>query len=130
MQYTYDEEQNINQLIDDILNERDTSFGWQCPVAEVEQNTETQQPEIPKEKEYICNLIKSIKEKCDVIQTNILNSPLDDKHYFTIELMNVENHLTSINDYASMMSNIKNNIGANIPGGTEVTKIFTGDIRL
>lgn len=129
MQYSLDEENNINALIEEILNERDTEFGWQCPVAEVEKVGE-EESSIPKEKEYICNLIKSIKEKCDILQNNIINSPVDDQHYFTIELLEVDNHIKSINDYASMMSNVKNNIGPQLPGGYEVTKLFTGDITL
>ena len=55
---------------------------------------------------------------------------MDDQHYFTIELLEVDNHIKSINDYASMMSNVKNNIGPQLPGGYEVTKLFTGDITL
>lgn len=127
MQYVRDEENNIHHLIDEILNERETNFSWQCPVEEVE---DAEDSSIPKEKEYICNLIKNIKDKCDILQTNILNSPMDDQHYFTMELLEVDNHLKNINDYASMMLNTKNNIGINLPGGVEVQKLFTGDITL
>ena len=127
MQYDRDEENNIHRLIDEILNERETNFSWQCPVEEVEN---TEDSSIPKEKEYICNLIKSIKDKCDTLQTNVLNSPMDDQHYFTLELLEVDNHLKNINDYASMMLNTSNNIGASLPGGMEVKKILTGDIML
>ena len=127
MQYVRDEENNIHRLIDEILNERETNFSWQCPVEEVEN---TEDSSIPKEKEYICNLIKNIKDKCDVLQNNILNSPMDDQHYFTLELLEVDNHMKNINDYASMMLNTKNNIGSSLPGGLEVQKILTGDIML
>ena len=127
MQYVKDEENNIHRLIDEILNERETNFSWQCPVEEVEN---TEDSSIPKEKEYMCNLIKNIKDKCDVLQNNILNSPMDDQHYFTLELLEVDNHMKNINDYASMMLNTKNNIGSSLPGGLEVQKILTGDIML
>lgn len=127
MQYVRDEENNIHRLIDEILHERETNFSWQCPVEEVEN---TEDSSIPKEKEYICNLIKNIKDKCDVLQNNILNSPMDDQHYFTLELLEVDNHMKNINDYASMMLNTKNNIGSSLPGGLEVQKILTGDIMI
>lgn len=129
MGYISDEENNIHLLIEEILNERDATFNWQCPTPSEEENT-IQNSSIPKEKEYICNLIKNIKEKCDIIQNNIINAPIDDQHYFTMELLEVDNHLKNINDYASMLNDVKNNIGANLPGGSEVTKILTGDILL
>jgi hypothetical protein len=128
MGYISDEENNIHLLIEEILNDRDANFNWQCPVSSTE--NDIQEPSIPKEKEYICNLIKNIKEKCDILQNNILNAPIDDQHYFTMELLEVDNHLKSINDYASMLNDVKNNIGANLPCGNEVTKILTGDILL
>ena len=133
MRYSYEEEQNIHQLIDDILNEReDIQFTWQCPVAEVEQSTSPQSQEvtIPKEKEYICTLISSIKEKCDNLQNTILNNPLDDRHYFTVELLDVDNHIKNIMEYASIMANTKNNLGSSLPAGYEVSKLLTGDITL
>ena len=131
MRYSYEEEQNIHQLIDDILNEReDIQFTWQCPASEIEQSQAPQSQEvaIPKEKEYICTLISSIKEKCDILQNTILNNPLDDRHYFTAELLDVDNHIKNIMDYASMMADSKNNIGSSLPAGYEVSKLLTGDI--
>lgn len=132
MRYSYEEEQNIHQLIDDILNERDDfQFGWQCPVAEVEKTVSSEQPQnvtIPKEKEYICTLLNSIKEKCDVLQNTILNNPLDDRHYFTCELLEIDNHIKNIAEYASQMANVKNDIGTTLPAGYEATKLLTGDI--
>lgn len=124
------EQGEIDDIIERILKERE-EYVWHCPVDATEETDvfqhQTQLTGISKEKEYIISLITGIKEKLDTLQTNIINSSLDDTHSFSIQLAEVDNRVVEINDYANMILNVQNQIGQGQTNISSTQQLLTGD---
>lgn len=119
------QEKNVNNLINRILTERSADFTWACFSPEqdfYEDYFDTQQDY--QEQQIIqpnptLEILTKIRNLCDTIQTNVVNSGTVDDSFLMMSLIDIENKLKETNDTLNSLQNFNNN-----------QQLLTGDIIL
>ena len=119
------QEKNVNNLINRILTERSADFTWACFSPEqdfYEDYFDTQQDY--QEQQIIqpnptLEILTKIRNLCDTIQTNVVNSGTIDDSFLTMSLLDIQNKLKQTNDTLNSLQNFNNN-----------QQLLTGDIIL
>ena len=119
------QEKNVNNLINRILTERSADFTWTCFSPEqdfYEDYFDTQQDY--QEQQIIqpnptLEILTKIRNLCDTIQTNVVNSGTVDDSFLMMSLIDIENKLKETNDTLNSLQNFNNN-----------QQLLTGDIIL
>lgn len=120
-------QRNVNEIIYDILAERENDFSWSCeaPYYNCDGEFDTDVEEDFVEEEIIpsnptIDTLNNIRNLCDVIQNSVINSNTTNEQVLMIELMEIENKLRECNDNLNTLQNFTNN----------QPQILTGDIVL
>lgn len=120
------EEKSIKNIIRNIILERADEFQWSSIApssyidCDYENDNETvdNEPTIPQSPTL--TTLTNIRNICDSIQSNIVNSNTLDENFLSMELINIENKLRELNDTLNTLQNFTNN----------QAKLLTGDIIL
>lgn len=122
-------EKNVNMIIESIISSRGDDFSWVSTAPSyydyddeefVEDDFVEELPSSP----TIATLI-NIRNLCDTIQNNIVNSGTTDDSFLMMGLMEVENKLKEFNDTLNSLMDYNNNQAME-----SEPQILTGDIIL
>lgn len=117
----------IRNIIQNILSSRGDEFSWVSNTPEYYDDYDDQ--EILEEPQSISSpsltTLNNIRNLCDVIQSNIVNSNTTDEAFLSMGLMEIENKLKDFNDTLNSLMNYNNNQAMN-----NQPQILTGDIVL
>lgn len=117
----------IRNIIQNILSSRGDEFSWVSNTPEYYDDYDDQ--EILEEPQSISSpsltTLNNIRNLCDVIQSNIVNSNTTDESFLSMGLMEIENKLKDFNDTLNSLMNYNNNQAMN-----NQPQILTGDIVL
>lgn len=117
----------VRNIIQNILSSRGDEFTWVSNSPEYYDDYDDQ--EILEEPQSISSpsltTLNNIRNLCDVIQSNIVNSNTTDEAFLSMGLMEIENKLKNFNDTLNSLMNYNNNQAMN-----NQPQILTGDIVL
>ena len=117
----------VRNIIQNILSSRGDEFTWVSNTPEYYDDYDDQ--EILEEPQSISSpsltTLNNIRNLCDVIQSNIVNSNTTDESFLSMGLMEIENKLKDFNDTLNSLMNYNNNQAMN-----NQPQILTGDIVL
>ena len=117
----------VKNIIQNILSSRGDEFSWVSNTPEYYDDYDDQ--EILEEPQSISSpsltTLNNIRNLCDVIQSNIVNSNTTDESFLSMGLMEIENKLKDFNDTLNSLMNYNNNQAMN-----NQPQILTGDIVL
>lgn len=117
----------VRNIIQNILSSRGDEFTWVSNSPEYYDDYDDQ--EILEEPQSISSpsltTLNNIRNLCDVIQSNIVNSNTTDESFLSMGLMEIENKLKDFNDTLNSLMNYNNNQAMN-----NQPQILTGDIVL
>lgn len=117
----------VKNIIQNILSSRGDEFSWVSNSPEYYDDYDDQ--EILEEPQSISSpsltTLNNIRNLCDVIQSNIVNSNTTDESFLSMGLMEIENKLKEFNDTLNSLMNYNNNQAMN-----NQPQILTGDIVL
>lgn len=117
----------VKNIIQNILSSRGDEFSWVSNSPEYYDDYDDQ--EILEEPQSISSpsltTLNNIRNLCDVIQSNIVNSNTTDESFLSMGLMEIENKLKDFNDTLNSLMNYNNNQAMN-----NQPQILTGDIVL
>lgn len=117
----------VKNIIQNILSSRGDEFSWVSNSPEYYDDYDDQ--ETFEEPQSISSpsltTLNNIRNLCDVIQSNIVNSNTTDESFLSMGLMEIENKLKDFNDTLNSLMNYNNNQAMN-----NQPQILTGDIVL
>ena len=119
---------SVRNIIYDILTERSEDFSWTCLTPDYYQDFEDDNEdetieELPSSPTL--TTLMNIRNLCDTIQNNIVNSGTTDDSFLMMGLMEVENKLKEFNDTLNSLMDYNNNQAME-----SEPQILTGDIIL
>ena len=122
-------EKSVNMIIENIISSRGEDFSWvsttpSCYDYDDEDFIEDEPVEELPSSPTIATLI-NIRNLCDTIQNNIVNSGTTDDSFLMMGLMEVENKLKEFNDTLNSLMDYNNNQAME-----SEPQILTGDIIL
>ena len=119
---------SVNMIIENIISSRGEDFSWVSSAPTYYDDDENYIEDEPVEElpssPTIATLM-NIRNLCDTIQNNIVNSDTVDDSFLMMELMEVENKLKDFNDTLNSLMNYNNNQAME-----SEPQILTGDIIL
>lgn len=122
-------EKNVNMIIENIISSRGEDFSWVSSTPTYyDYDDEEYIEEEPIEEVTSSPTIETIiniRNLCDTIQNNIVNSDTTDDSFLMMGLMEVQNKLKEFNDTLNSLMNYNNNKA--MEGEPQ---ILTGDIIL
>ena len=122
-------EKNVNMIIENIISSRGEDFSWVSSTPTYyDYDDEEYIEEEPIEEVTASPTIETIiniRNLCDTIQNNIVNSGTTDDSFLMMGLMEVENKLKEFNDTLNSLMNYNNNQAME-----SEPQILTGDIIL
>ena len=122
-------EKNVNMIIESIISSRGDDFSWVSTAPSyydyddeefVEDDFVEELPSSP-----TLATLMNIRNLCDTIQNNIVNSGTTDDSFLMMGLMEVENKLKEFNDTLNSLMDYNNNQAME-----SEPQILTGDIIL
>lgn len=121
-------EKSVRMIIENIISSRGDDFSWvsttpACYVDDDEYIEDEPVEELPSSP-TIATLM-NIRNLCDTIQNNIVNSDTTDDSFLMMGLMEVENKLKDFNDTLNSLMDYNNNQAME-----SEPQILTGDIIL
>lgn len=122
-------EKNINMIIENIISSRGEDFSWVSTSPSYydyddEEYVEDEPVEEIPSSPTLATLM-NIRNICDTIQNNIVNSGTTNDSFLMMELMEIENKLKDFNDTLNSLMNYNNNQAIE-----SEPQILTGDIIL
>lgn len=122
-------EKSVNMIIENIISSRGEDFSWvstapSCYDYDDEDYIEDELIEELPSSPTLATLI-NIRNLCDTIQNNIVNSGTTDDSFLMMGLMEVENKLKEFNDTLNSLMDYNNNQAME-----SEPQILTGDIIL
>lgn len=119
---------SVNMIIENIISSRGEDFSWVSSAPtyyDDDENYIEDEPveELPSSPTLVT--LMNIRNLCDTIQNNIVNSDTVDDSFLMMELMEVENKLKDFNDTLNSLMNYNNNQAIE-----SEPQILTGDIIL
>ena len=122
-------EKSVNMIIENIISSRGEDFSWvsttpSCYDYDDEDFIEDEPVEELPSSPTIATLI-NIRNLCDTIQNNIVNSGTTNDSFLMMGLMEVENKLKEFNDTLNSLMDYNNNQAME-----SEPQILTGDIIL
>lgn len=122
-------EKNVRMIIENIISSRGEDFSWVSSTPTYyEDDYEDYVEDEPVKKEVsspTLDTLINIRNLCDTIQHNIINSGTSDDSFLMMGLMDVENKLKEFNDTLNSLMNYNNNQAME-----SEPQILTGDIIL
>ena len=115
-------------IIENIISSRGEDFSWVSSAPTYYDDDENYIEDEPVEElpsSPTLATLMNIRNLCDTIQNNIVNSDTVDDSFLMMELMEVENKLKDFNDTLNSLMNYNNNQAIE-----SEPKILTGDIIL
>ena len=121
-------EKSVRMIIENIISSRGEDFSWVSSAPtyyDDDENYIEDEPveELPSSPTLVT--LMNIRNLCDTIQNNIVNSDTVDDSFLMMELMEVENKLKDFNDTLNSLMNYNNNQAIE-----SEPQILTGDIIL
>lgn len=119
---------SVNMIIENIISSRGEDFSWVSSAPTYYDDDENYIEDEPVEElpsSPTLATLMNIRNLCDTIQNNIVNSDTVDDSFLMMELMEVENKLKDFNDTLNSLMNYNNNQAIE-----SEPKILTGDIIL
>lgn len=122
-------EKSVNMIIESIISSRGDDFSWVSTAPSYydyddEEFIEAEPVEEMPSSPTLATLM-SIRNLCDTIQNNIVNSDTTDDSFLMMGLMEVENKLKEFNDTLNSLMDYNNNQAME-----SEPQILTGDIVL
>ena len=115
-------------IIENIISSRGEDFSWVSSAPTYYDDDENYIEDEPVEElpsSPTLSTLMNIRNLCDTIQNNIVNSDTVDDSFLMMELMEVENKLKDFNDTLNSLMNYNNNQAIE-----SEPQILTGDIIL
>ena len=119
---------SVNMIIENIISSRGEDFSWVSSAPTYYDDDENYIEDEPVEElpsSPTLATLMNIRNLCDTIQNNIVNSDTVDDSFLMMELMEVENKLKDFNDTLNSLMNYNNNQAIE-----SEPQILTGDIIL
>ena len=119
---------SVNMIIENIISSRGEDFSWVSSAPTYYDDDEDFVEDEPVEElpsSPTLATLMNIRNLCDTIQHNIVNSDTVDDSFLMMELMEVENKLKDFNDTLNSLMNYNNNQAIE-----SEPQILTGDIIL
>lgn len=119
---------SVNMIIENIISSRGEDFSWVSSAPTYYDDDENYIEDEPVEElpsSPTLSTLMNIRNLCDTIQNNIVNSDTVDDSFLMMELMEVENKLKDFNDTLNSLMNYNNNQAIE-----SEPQILTGDIIL
>ena len=119
---------SVNMIIENIISSRGEDFSWVSSAPTYYDDDENYIEDEPVEElpsSSALATLMNIRNLCDTIQNNIVNSDTVDDSFLMMELMEVENKLKDFNDTLNSLMNYNNNQAME-----SEPQILTGDIIL
>ena len=127
-------EKSVRMIIENIISMRGDDFSWVTPTPsyydDVDDDDFDELINIDVEPAQISssptiNTLNDIRNLCDTIQTNIVNSGTSDESFLMMGLLEIQNKLKEFNDTLNSLQNYNNNQAM-----SGEPQILTGDIIL
>lgn len=115
---------NVSKLIQEIILSRNNDLSWTCD-SDYDYDYESQYQYDSKEQtneehpSETITILNNIRNLCNTIQTNVINSGTLDESFLMMGLLDVQNKLKEFNDTLNSLQNFNNN-----------QQLLTGDIIL
>ena len=127
-------EKSVRMIIENIISMRGDDFSWVTPAPSYYDDLDDDSVDVlidtDEEPSQIIssptiNTLNDIRNLCDTIQTNIVNSGTSDESFLMMGLLEVQNKLKEFNDTLNSLQNYNNNQAM-----SGEPQILTGDIIL
>lgn len=122
-------EKSVSMIIENIISSRGDDFSWisATPSYYQDYDDEIEIPDVEVEQPQSQTLktLNNIRNLCNTIQTNIINSNTTNDTFLMMELMEVENKLKDFNETLNSLMDYNNNQAME-----SEPQILTGDIVL
>lgn len=120
-------EKSISMIIENIISSRGDDFSWVSAAPDYYEDFDDEEVEVEDEQPQseTISTLNNIRNLCNTIQNNIVNSGTTDDSFLMMGLMEVENKLKEFNDTLNSLMDYNNNQAME-----SEPQILTGDIIL
>lgn len=120
-------EKSVSMIIENIISSRGDDFSWVSAAPDYYEDFDDEEVEVEDEQPQseTISTLNNIRNLCNTIQNNIVNSGTTDDSFLMMGLMEVENKLKEFNDTLNSLMDYNNNQAME-----SEPQILTGDIIL
>lgn len=118
-------EKSVSMIIENIISSRGDDFSWVSAAPDFYEDFDDEEVEDEQPQSETISTLNNIRNLCNTIQNNIVNSGTTDDSFLMMGLMEVENKLKEFNDTLNSLMDYNNNQAME-----SEPQILTGDIIL